>query len=323
MVCVNSRAVVAEWLDATGIAPLEIVELDGEERTFADALHTSLDITRTPVDLVRFIAERSGDSVLAGLLRRENKGRLDQFLWSQQAVDLVRDFPVRASAAEWAGVLKRLQPRQYSISSSPKSDPGTVELTVSVVRFQTESGRARGGVCSTFLADGGGLTAPVYLQRSGSFRPPAQGDAPMIMIGPGTGVAPFRAFLHDRRADGHTGRNWLFFGDQHADTDFYYRDELVGMHEDGFLTRLDVAFSRDQRQKVYVQDRMVEHGARLWQWLQDGAHVYVCGDAMRMAKDVDAALVGIAQQHGALSEEAAGDYVRSLAAEGRYARDVY
>ncbi|MGU3646002.1 molybdopterin-dependent oxidoreductase [Microbacterium sp. C23T] len=324
VVCANAPAVVAEWIDATGIAPLEIVEVDGEERTFADALRTRLDITKTPVDLVRFIAERSGDSMLAGLLRRENKGRLEQFLWSQQAVDLVRDFPVRATAADWAGVLKRLQPRQYSISSSPKADPDTVELTVSVVRFETDSGRARGGVCSTFLADGDALGAPVYLQRSPAFRPPASGDTPMIMIGPGTGIAPFRAFLHDRRADGHTGRNWLFFGEQHAASDFYYRDELDEMREDGFLTRFDVAFSRDQRQKIYVQDRMIEHGAHLWRWLEDdGAHVYVCGDAMRMAKDVDATLVAIAQQHGKLSEEAAAEYVRGLAADERYVRDVY
>ncbi|GAA5198923.1 bifunctional nitrate reductase/sulfite reductase flavoprotein subunit alpha [Microbacterium jejuense] len=323
VVCANSGAVVAEWLDATGIAPSAVVELDGEERTFADALRTRLDITKTPLDLVRFVADRSGDSGLATLLRRENKSRLDQFLWSQQAIDLVRDFPVSASAEEWAGVLKRLQPRQYSISSSPKADPDTVELTVSVVRFETETGRARGGVCSTFLADGESPAAPVYLQRTPAFRPPAAPDTPMIMIGPGTGVAPFRAFLHDRRADGHTGRNWLFFGEQHAASDFYYRDELVGMHDDGFLTRLDLAFSRDQRQKVYVQDRMLEHGARLWRWLEDGAHVYVCGDAARMAKDVEATLATIAQQHGGLGEEAAGEYLRTLAAGARYVRDVY
>ncbi len=323
MVCANAPGVVAEWLEATGIAPHTIVEVDGQERTFVDALRTRLDITKTPLDLVRFIAERNGDGTLSALLRRENKGRLEQFLWSQQAVDLVRDFPVTATAADWVGVLKRLQPRQYSISSSPKSDPDTVELTVSVVRFETESGRARGGVCSTFLADGDAASAPVYLQRSPAFRPPAAGDTPMIMIGPGTGIAPFRGFLHDRRADGHTGRNWLFFGEQHAATDFYYRDELEEMREDGFLTRLDLAFSRDQRQKIYVQDRMIEHGARLWRWLEEGAHVYVCGDATRMAKDVDATLVAIAQQHGKLSEEAAAEYTRALAAEERYVRDVY
>lgn len=323
VMCTNSPGVVAEWLEATGVPPRTIVEIDGEERTFADALRTRLDITKTPTDLVRFVAERSGDSTLSALLRRENKGRLEQFLWSQQAVDLVRDHPVRASADEWAGVLKRLQPRQYSISSSPKADPDRVELTVSVVRFETESGRARGGVCSTYLADGAEAEAAVYLQRSPGFRPPASADTPMIMIGPGTGVAPFRGFLHDRRADGHTGRNWLFFGEQHESTDFYYRDELEAMREDGFLTRLDLAFSRDQRQKVYVQDRMVEHGARLWRWLEDGAHVYVCGDAARMAKDVDATLVAIVRQHGGMPEDAAIEYTQRLAAEKRYVRDVY
>jgi NADPH-dependent sulfite reductase flavoprotein alpha-component len=323
VVCANSPGVVAEWLEATGIPPATIVEIDGEERTFADALRTRLDITRTPTDLVGFIAERSADSTLAALLRRENKGRLEQFLWSMQAVDLVRDHPVTATADEWVGVLKRLQPRQYSISSSPKTDPDAVELTVSVVRFSTESGRARGGVCSTFLADALSRSVSLYLQRTPAFRPPASPDTPMIMVGPGTGVAPFRAFLHDRRADGHTGRNWLFFGEQHAASDFYYRDELQGMHQDGFLTRLDVAFSRDQRQKIYVQDRMLEHGAQVWRWLEEGAHLYVCGDATRMARDVDATLVAIAQQHGGLSADEAAEYKQSLTAAGRYVRDVY
>lgn len=323
VVCSNSPGVVAEWLEATGIAAATIVEIDGEERTFGETLRTRLDITKTPTDLVRFIAERSDDTTLAALLRRENKGRLEQFLWSQQAVDLVRDHPVQATAAEWVEVLKRLQPRQYSISSSPKTDPDTVELTVSVVRFETEAGRARGGVCSTFLAGGVGASAPVYLQRTPGFRPPASPDAPMIMIGPGTGIAPFRGFLRDRRADGHTGRNWLFFGEQHEESDFYYRDELLEMREDGFLTRLDLAFSRDQRQKIYVQDRMIEHGAQVWRWIEEGAHVYVCGDAARMARDVDATIVTIAQQHGGLSEDDALEYKQRLAADGRYARDVY
>ncbi|WP_019179151.1 molybdopterin-dependent oxidoreductase [Microbacterium yannicii] len=323
VVCANSPGVVAEWLDATGIAPGTVVEIDGEERTFIDALRHRLDLTKPHADFLRFVADRSGDSTLAGLLRRENKGRLEQFLWSLQSVDIVRDFPVRASAGEWVAALKRLQPRQYSISSSPKADRDTVELTVSVVRFRTEAGRARGGVCSSFLADGDGSAAPVFLQRSPGFRPPRASDVPMIMVGPGTGVAPFRGFLHDRRADGHTGRNWLFFGEQHEASDFYYRDEFEAMREDGLLTRLDLAFSRDQRQKIYVQDRMREHGAHVWRWLEDGAHLYVCGDAIRMAKDVDQALLAIIQQHGGMSEEAAMEYKQRLVTDKRYARDVY
>ena len=323
VVCSNSPEVVTEWLDATGIPPGTVVEIDGEERTFVDALRHRLDLTKPHAELLRFVADRSGDSTLSALLRRENKGKLEQFLWSLQSVDIVRDIPVRASAGEWVDVLKRLQPRQYSISSSPKADPDTVELTVSVVRFRTEAGRQRGGVCSTFLADSDGGPAPVFLQRSPGFRPPVASDAPMIMIGPGTGVAPFRGFLHDRRADGHTGRNWLFFGEQHEASDFYYRDEFEGMREDGLLTRLDLAFSRDQRQKIYVQDRMREHGAHVWRWLEDGAHLYVCGDASRMAKDVDQTLVAIIQQHGGMSEDDAVEYKQRLVTEKRYARDVY
>ncbi|QIG40469.1 molybdopterin-dependent oxidoreductase [Microbacterium sp. 4R-513] len=325
VVAPNAPAAVSEWLDLTGLAPRTIVEFDGHERFLDEALTMQLDITRITPDLLAFVAERTHDSTLATLLRRENKARLEQYLWSMQAVDLLHEFPVQATADEWMTVLKRLQPRQYSISSSPKTSPDEVQLTVSVVRFQTEAGRSRGGVASTYLADGlgGRDAASVYLQKSSHFRPPTAGDAPMIMVGPGTGIAPFRGFLHDRRADGHSGRNWLFFGEQHEASDFYYREELLGMCDDGFLTRLDVAFSRDQRQKIYVQDRMLEHGVELWRWLQDGAHLYVCGDASRMAKDVDDTLTTIARRHGGLSEEDAAEFKKELIAQKRYVRDVY
>ncbi|WP_251450014.1 bifunctional nitrate reductase/sulfite reductase flavoprotein subunit alpha [Microbacterium sp. Marseille-Q6648] len=323
VVCVNDTAVVAEWLAATGLSARTVVEVDGEERMLGDSLRTRLDITRITPDFLKFVADRTADSALGALLRRENRSRLEQYLWSMQAIDVLQAFPAEADPQEWVDVLGRLQPRQYSISSSPKASPDEVQLTVSVVRFLTEQGRRRGGVCSTFLADDPEGRTPLYLQRSPNFRPPTDPATPMIMIGPGTGVAPFRGFLQDRRADGHPGRNWLFFGEQHEATDFYYRDELVGMHADGFLTRLDLAFSRDQRQKVYVQDRMIEHGAELWRWLQDGAHVYVCGDATRMAPDVDAALQLIVQRHGGVSAEAAAELVRGLAVDKRYVRDIY
>lgn len=322
IVCANTGPLVEEWLEVTGLGRRTIVEVAGEERFLEDALRSQLDITRITSDLLAFVAERTPDSRLAVLLRRENKARLEQYLWSMQAVDLLHEFPVAAGAEEWLAVLKPLQPRQYSISSSPKTSPHEVQLTVSVVRFETETGRRRGGVCSTFLADAA-PAAHVYLQKSPHFRPPASGDTPMIMVGPGTGIAPFRGFLQDRRADGHTGRNWLFFGEQHEATDFYYRDELTAMREDGLLARLDTAFSRDQRQKVYVQDRMLEHGVELWRWLQDGAHFYVCGDASRMAQDVDDTLTTIARRHGGLSEDAAAEFKKSLVAEKRYVRDVY
>ncbi|WP_434812111.1 molybdopterin-dependent oxidoreductase [Microbacterium sp. bgisy189] len=324
VVCANPPALVEEFLEVTGLPADAIVDIDGREQFLDDALTTSLDITRTASSFVDFVGERSSDSTLAMLRRRENAARLEQHLWATQAIDLLREFPIEATAQEWADVLGRLQPRQYSISSSPKTSPHEIQLTVAVVRFLTDRGIRRGGVASSMLADADSAArVPVFLQRSPQFRPPEDADAPMIMIGPGTGVAPFRGFLHDRRADGHRGRNWLFFGEQHAASDFYYRDELLDLHADGFLTRLDTAFSRDQRQKIYVQDRMVEHGAELWRWLEAGAHVYVCGDASRMAADVDATLTALIHRHGGMGEDAAAEYKAQLVATGRYVRDVY
>ena len=322
VVCENAPAVVSDWLAATGLDGGTAVSLGDEELPLAEALRARRDVTRIGPELLEFIVERSTSPRAARLVGRDNRSRLDQYLWGRQAVDLLRDFPVRAAAQEWIDALKPLQPRQYSISSSPKTSPDEVQLTVSVVRFETEEGMPRGGVCSTYLADRA-EHVPVFLQRAAHFRPPRDPSTPMIMIGAGTGIAPFRAFLHDRRADGHGGRNWLLFGEQHEATDFYYRDEWDAMRRDGFLTRLDTAFSRDQRQKVYVQDRMREHGAALWRWLQDGAHLYVCGDAARMAADVDAALLQIVQAHGGMDAEDALAYKQRLAAEKRYARDVY
>ena len=235
------------------------------------------------------------------------------------------DLPAKAaSAADFAAPFRKLQPRLYSISSSPKAHPGEVHLTVAVVRYEL-SGRARKGVCSTFFADrvGTDTKVPVFVHRSPSFRLPADGSRPIIMVGPGTGVAPFRAFLEERRAVAATGRNWLFFGDQKAGSDFLYRDELESMKQEGILTKLDTAFSRDQPEKIYVQDRMIENAAEIWSWLQDGGYFYVCGDAMRMAKDVDSALHKIAEAAGHLSTQQAVDYVKQLKSEKRYLRDVY
>ncbi|KUM77142.1 bifunctional nitrate reductase/sulfite reductase flavoprotein subunit alpha [Streptomyces curacoi] len=323
---VNSSALVAEWLAVTGVDGAAAVRLDGVgEVPFAEALHRHLDITRITPDLLRFVAERvRDDRELRRLLRPDNKDGLAQWSWGRQAVDVIAEHPVRAGAEEWAGVLKKLQPRLYSISSSPLTDPHSVSLTVSVVRYENLHGRPRGGVCSPFLADAGpGTEVPVFVQRSPHFRPPADPSTPMVMVGPGTGVAPFVGFLQERRALGHKAPNWLFFGEQHRATDFYYEEELTALLDEGTLARLDTAFSRDQRNKVYVQDRMREHGPELWRWLQDGAHFYVCGDASRMAKDVDQALRDIAVAHGGLEEAEAAAYVKQLAAAKRYVRDVY
>ena len=237
----------------------------------------------------------------------------------------ISELPAKGiSAADLAGRLKKMQPRLYSISSSPKAHPGEVHLTVGVVRFDI-GGKLRKGVCSTFLADRvtEGVPVPVFVHASPSFKIPKDLSAPMIMVGPGTGIAPFRAFLEERQALGAPGRNWLFFGDQRASTDFLYREQLEGWHKDGFLHRLDVAFSRDQAEKVYVQNRMIESATELWSWLEAGGYFYVCGDAARMAKDVDAALHKVCEIAGGLDAEGAISYVKNLKTQKRYCRDVY
>ncbi|MEW2606745.1 bifunctional nitrate reductase/sulfite reductase flavoprotein subunit alpha [Streptomyces sp. NPDC047916] len=321
----NCPALVAEWLAVTGLDPEGPVDVSGAGTVpLGEALHRHLDIARITPGLLRLVAERTHDRTLKKLLRPDNKGELAQYTWGRQAVDVIAEHSARATAAEWAGALTRLRPRLYSISSSPLTDPGLVDLTVSVVRYENRHGAVRKGVASTFLADAeAGSPVPVFVQRAPHFRPPADPATPMVMVGPGTGVAPFVGFLDERRALGHRAANWLFFGEQRSATDFYYREELDSLRRDGTLTRLDTAFSRDQRAKIYVQDRMREHGAQLWSWLQEGAHFYVCGDASRMAKDVDRALRDIAVAHGGLQEDAATAYVEQLAADKRYVRDVY
>ena len=230
---------------------------------------------------------------------------------------------MNAALDDWLAVLKPLQPRLYSISSAFVDSPRVVHLTVNAVRYRCQD-VPRGGVCSTYLADHADRDKiGVFLQRGNHFRPPTGPDTPMVMIGPGTSIAPFRSFLQHRRLLGHRGPNWLFFGERNAATDFYYRDEITEMHADGFLTELDLAFSRDQPHKVYVQDQMRKRGAELWRWLQDGAHVYVCGDASQMAKAVDRTIHEVVARHGNLDPDAAKAYVRELTAAKRYQRDVY
>lgn len=320
----NSDAVVDEWLKVTRSIPDTPVTLpDLPEMTLREALRTKLEITKVTPELLRFVQSRTQDTELARLLRPQNKIALQQWLWGRQSMDVLAEYGVEADAEEWLSVLKRLQPRLYSISSSPKVDPGEVQLTVSAVRYNHE-GKNRSGVCSTFLADHcDEADVPIFVQKSAHFRPPQAADAPMIMVGPGTGIAPFRGFLHERRELGHTGKNWMFFGEQHEATDFYYREEMEAMHRDGFLTHLDAAFSRDQRQKIYVQDRIREHGAKLWGWMQEGASLYVCGDASRMAKDVDETIREVVRTHGRLDEEDTELYMKQLATDKRYVRDVY
>ncbi|MGY2138666.1 molybdopterin-dependent oxidoreductase [Pseudomonas reactans] len=316
----NCPELVNELLDLTRLNAHTSVNID----TFGDvplqqALTQHFEIARPSSDTLAFIAERSTNPGLKHLLNPEHKAELNDWLWGRQLADVLQAYPIECSADELLGTLKRLQPRLYSIASSAKAYPQEVHLTVAAVRYGK-----RKGVSSTFLADRvGDGEVPLFVQPSKHFRTPTDGDVPMIMIGPGTGIAPFRAFLQERRALGHQGRNWLFFGEQHAASDFYYQDELQGMQRDGLLSHLSLAFSRDQAQKVYVQDRIREQGAELWRWLQDGARLYICGDASHMAKDVDQALRQVAQTHGGLGVEGAVEYWRQLSEQKRYLRDVY
>ncbi|PQJ29966.1 sulfite reductase subunit alpha [Rubritalea profundi] len=322
----NDEAIVDEILGNVNFKAKEEVPLPGGgESTLRDALIHSYDIRNINKTFIQKWQKRSGSPYLRALVESDDKAAYDDYCYGREVVDLITDHPADFSdAEEFVGSLKKLQPRLYSISSSPNAHPNEVHLTVGIVRYESKH-RSRGGVCSTFLSDRANEANPgVFLHSNNAFRLPTDGDTPVIMVGPGTGIAPFRAFLEERKVAEAKGGNWLFFGNPHEADDFLYQDELTQMQSDGVLTKLSTAFSRDQKEKIYVQDRMLEAGAELWKWLNEAnASFYVCGDASRMAKDVDAALHAIAQEHGGLSEEASAAFVKQLKKEKRYCRDVY
>jgi sulfite reductase (NADPH) flavoprotein alpha-component len=298
---------------------------DGSETSLRRALSHCYDINRISSTFLKEIAARTGDSDLQNLLNPANTTAQKTFLEEHDLLDFLLEYPgLTLRPSELVSHLRKLQPRLYSIASSLKAVPGEVHLTVSIVRYQIRN-RWRKGICSTFLADRlqVGSFLRVFAHHSPNFRLPIDPTCAVIMIGPGTGIAPFRAFLQERQAIGAAGANWLFFGEQRAASDFYYQDELSQMLKNGLLTRLDTAFSRDQDHKVYVQHRMLENTGLMWDWLQDGAHVYVCGDAKRMAKDVDNALREICRTAGNLSVDQTEEYVAALRRDKRYQRDVY
>jgi sulfite reductase (NADPH) flavoprotein alpha-component len=321
----NCAELIEEILAVITLKPSEIVHVNGHgEMPLGDALLRHFEISRITPGLLQFILKHSNSSVFGELLKKENKNQLQKWLWGRQLIDLLQEFPVSTSAQEFINTLKPMQPRMYSISSSPKANPDEVHVTVSTVRYEF-NGKTRKGVCSTFLADHAKdhTQIPIFIQKSAHFRPPANPDVPMIMVGPGTGVGPFRGFLQERQVTGAKGKNWLIFGEQRAASDFYFKDELEAIQKEGFLHRLDTAFSRDQPEKIYVQHRMIEHGFELWKWLAEGAYFYVCGDANTMAKEVDTALKKVIQQHGGMNADEAEDYVRQMLQTKRYSRDVY
>ena len=294
-------------------------------RTLRDVLTDAVSLAPAPDMLFQLI------SYIVGGERRQKAKALaagqdpDGDAATLDVLAAIEKFPgIRPDPEAFIEALDPLQPRVYSIASSPKVDPHRIALTVDAVRYPIGR-RLRHGVASTFLAGRVALGArlKVYVQKAQHFALPADPAVPIIMIGPGTGIAPFRAFLHERMATKAPGRNWLFFGHQHRDTDFLYEDELVGMRAAGLLTRLTLAWSRDAEHKIYVQDRMRDVGRDLWAWLADGARIYVCGDAQKMAKDVEAALIDVVAAHGARTQEEAFAFVTQMKKSGRYQQDVY
>lgn len=323
----NDPELVEEILKILGFSGEEVVpDPDGNPLPVRAALSKCYILTEPSKQLLQACAELDTSAeFLKDMLDPAFKSELDRYLWGRGVIDPLLEFDAaRFTPEAFVAVLRKLQPRLYSIASSQKVHSGSVHLTVACVRYES-FGRARKGVCSTFLAERahGEATVPVFVHTAKHFRVPENPDTPVIMVGPGTGIAPFRAFLQERQATGAKGKNWLFFGEQRSKSDFFYREEFEAYQKDGLLTKFHTAFSRDQDFKIYVQHRMAEHARDLYEWLEEGAYFYVCGDANRMAKDVDVALHEAVANHGGKTPEEAADYVKKLKAEKRYRRDVY
>lgn len=320
----NHPSLVDDLISAMGWRPDEPVRVGKHDLELREALLQHYELTQLTRPLLEQLAEFSTDG-LADMVARGDAEALENYAKGRDLLDLVRDFGIRGVAAnQFVPRLRKMPGRLYSISSSYATNPDEADLTIAAVRYQAH-GRARYGVCSVYCAErvAPGDRVRVYPNENPNFRLPADPDAPMIMVGPGTGAAPFRAFLEEREELGATGKNWLFFGDRRFRTDFLYQTDWLRWRSSGLLTRIDVAFSRDTSQKVYVQHRMAERAREIYDWLQEGAYFYVCGDQKAMAPDVHAQLRAIVQQQGGLSGAAADDYLVELQRQNRYQRDVY
>ncbi|HCC81661.1 MULTISPECIES: assimilatory sulfite reductase (NADPH) flavoprotein subunit [unclassified Methylophaga] len=319
----NDPVLVSMLIDALGFDADTPVELEEQTETLTNALMHHREITVLTRPLVEKWAELAQSDELNKLM--ESKAAVTEWIRGRDVLDLVQSYPLAdIDANGFIKLLRKLPPRLYSIASSQAAVDEEVHITVATVRYNAHN-RERGGVASTWLADrlAEDATIPVYIDPNKNFKLPADDDAPIIMIGPGTGVAPFRSFMQEREERGARGRNWLFFGDQHFLTDFLYQTEWLAWRKSGLLTHLDVAFSRDQTEKIYVQHRIREKSIEIWNWLQEGAYLYVCGDADNMAPDVNEALIDIISQQGNKSREDATEYLRQLTRDKRYQRDVY
>ncbi|EMP5261743.1 NADPH-dependent assimilatory sulfite reductase flavoprotein subunit [Klebsiella variicola] len=318
----NDPQLVKELVELLWLKGDEPVTVDGKTLPLAEALEWHFELTVNTATIVENYATLTRSESL--LLLVGDKAQLQQYAAATPIVDMVRFSPAQLDAEALIGLLRPLTPRLYSIASSQAEVESEVHVTVGVVRYEIE-GRARAGGASSFLADRVEEDGEVrvFIEHNDNFRLPANPETPVIMIGPGTGIAPFRAFMQQRAADGVQGKNWLFFGNPHFTEDFLYQVEWQSYVKEGLLTRIDLAWSRDQQQKVYVQDKLREQGAELWRWINDGAHIYVCGDANRMAKDVEHTLLEVIAEYGAMDAEAADEFLSELRVERRYQRDVY
>ncbi|AJJ11045.1 sulfite reductase [NADPH] flavoprotein, alpha-component [Yersinia rohdei] len=318
----NDPAQVEELLALLWLKGNEPVSIDGKNISLSQALLSELELTQNTTLIVDKYAALSRDEKLIALLA--DKPALQHYAKNTPIVDMVRQAPSDLNADQLVALLRPLTPRLYSIASSQAETENEVHITLGVVRYDIE-GRARTGGASGYLADRLALEGDIriFIEHNDNFRLPANPETPVIMIGPGTGIAPFRAFMQQREADGATGKNWLVFGNPHFTEDFLYQVEWQRYVKDGLLTRIDLAWSRDQAHKIYVQDKLREQSAELWNWIQDGAHIYVCGDANRMAKDVEQVLLDVVALHGAMDAEQADEYLSELRLARRYQRDVY
>jgi len=322
----NNPALVEEILSVLGFSGEEQVpDPNGNTLSIREALTRSYVITEKDKKLLAAIAEKDPTAAhFVPMTTPEGKAELEAYVWGREVIDPLLAHPAaKFTPEEFVKCLRKLQPRLYSIASSQKAHATEVHLTVAAVRYESH-GRKREGVCSTFLSDrADNAPVPVFVHTAKHFRVPEDLTTPVIMVGPGTGIAPFMAFLQERKVSGATGKNWLFFGDQKSETDFLYREELEAWQEEGVLHKLSTAFSRDQAEKIYVQHRMLEEAGELFEWLEQGAFFYICGDASRMAKDVDAALHKVVETAGGKSPEDAAAYVEELKKSKRYRKDVY
>jgi len=320
---VNNSTLVSLIIERLDIDPSH--NPNGKEQSLEVLLTSYYEISTPGKKLVTYLEEKLNNESLSKVVKNSDKQALSDYLWGKDILDLLDIDPdFHFDVDEFLSNLKPLQHRAYSISSSPKKYPDSVHMTISSVRWLTNN-RDHLGVCSTYLADrvNDDQKVKIFMSPNKAFRIPENHETPMIMVGPGTGIAPFRAFLDEREIIGASGQNWLFFGDQTREFDFIYENEFSEKLKKGILTKLDLAFSRDQDEKIYVQDRMLESSAELFRWLEKGAYFYVCGDALRMAKDVDATLRKIIEMEGNMTSEKADAYVNNLKKEKRYLRDVY